>query len=111
MREKQRELEISIVKEMFRRYRDDSKEGPIRKAVNHLMREHAMLEKCVPDKTYKNRHNALVLKYMLERPMSDAEIIKQLEISNETLKLQLEKGFREIGFSLFWDIELLIEDY
>lgn len=92
-------LEIAgLIKKGMERYRTEPQEGTIRPVIDWLLRKHALLESDMQrDSFFKKRHNALVLKYVIESVMTDGEIQKKLGMTEKMYESQLRKGMYELA--------------
>ncbi|MCM1543103.1 MAG: hypothetical protein NC121_17845 [Blautia sp.] len=97
-----RQRERELVRQGLERYRTEPPDGNIRKCIDRLLQSHARWEKFMQgDPLFRKRHNALVLEYIISRPMKHAAIEKRLGISDNGFKNQLEKGISELAQILF----------
>jgi hypothetical protein len=106
--EKKHTAEKELIKQALERYRDEPLESNIRKGVEWLLNEHARLQDTVPEyerEQYRKRHNALVLKYIVEIRMSDNHIGKKLQASWGTVQNMVDKGISELSSICFGYIE------
>ena len=53
------------------------------------------------DDTFRIRHNAIVLEYIIKKPMTHVQIEKKLGISDGTFKRYIDTGIRELADILF----------
>lgn len=92
-------LEIAgLIQKGMERYRTDPPEGTIRPVIDWLLRKHALWESDMQrDSFFKKRHNALVLKYVIESVMTDGEIQKKLGMTEKAYESQLRKGMYELA--------------
>ena len=91
-----------VIREALNRYRFESAESTIRKYVDWLVRRHAELNHVMQqDDTYSIRHNAMVLEYIVKKPMSHVQIEKKLGISDGTFKRYIDTCIRELADILF----------
>lgn len=93
-------LEImEMIRKGLERYRTESSESNIRKYIDFLLRVHGKLKLASLDSQYKNRHNALVLEYIISKPMSQLQIMKRLGMGTgySTYRAQLDKGIGELA--------------
>lgn len=91
-----------VIREELKRYRFESAESTIRKYVDWLVRRHAELNHVMQqDDTYSIRHNAMVLEYIVKKPMSHVQIEKKLGISDGTFKRYIDICIHELADILF----------
>ncbi len=94
--------ESDLIRKGLERYRTEPPDSNIRKCIDWLLQRHARWEKFMQsDKFFRKRHNALVLEYIISRPMTHTAIEKRLGISDNGFKNQLEKGISELAQILF----------
>ena len=53
------------------------------------------------DETFRTRHNAIILEYIISKPMTHVQIEKKLGISDGTFKRYLDIGIAELAEILF----------
>ena len=93
---------VEVVREALNRYRFEPAESRVRKYVNWLVRRHAELNHLMQqDDTYGIRHNAMVLEYIVKKPMTHVQIEKKLGISDGTFKRYIDTCIRELADILF----------
>lgn len=93
-------LEImELIRKGLKRYRTEPPESNIRKYIDFLLRVHGKSKLASLDSQYKNRHNALVLEYIISKPMSQLQIMKRLGMGTgySTYRAQLDKGIWELA--------------
>ena len=92
-------LEIAgLIQKGMDQYRTEPPEGTIRPVIDWLLRRHALWESDMQrDSFFKKRHNALVLKYVIESVMTDGEIQKKLGMTEKMYESQLRKGMYELA--------------
>lgn len=92
-------LEIAgLIQKGMERYRTEPTEGTIRPVIDWLLRKHALLESDMQrDGFFKERHNAMVLKYVIKSPMTNREIQKMLGMTEKMYESQLRKGMYELA--------------
>lgn len=93
-------LEImELVRKGLERYRTEPPESNIRKYIDFLLRVHGKSKLASLDSRYKDRHNALVLEYIISKPMSQFQIMKRLGMGKNynMYRAQLEKGIWELA--------------
>lgn len=92
-------LEIAgLIQIGMEQYRTEPPEGTIRSVIDWLLRRHALWESDMQrDSFFKKRHNALVLKYVIESVMTDGEIQKKLGMTEKMYESQLRKGMYELA--------------
>jgi hypothetical protein len=92
-------LEIAgLIKKGMERYRTEPPEGTIRPVIDWLLRKHALLESDMQrDGFFKERHNAMVLKYVIKSTMTNREIQKMLGMTEKMYESQLRKGMYELA--------------
>ena len=67
-----------------------------------LVRRHAELNHVMQqDDTYSIRHNAMVLEYIVKKPISHVQIEKKLGISDGTFKRYIDICIHELADILF----------
>ncbi|RKI36264.1 hypothetical protein D7V86_25150 [bacterium D16-51] len=100
------ERERELIRQALERYRIEPPDSNIRKGIDWLLQRHARWERFMQsDPLFRKRHNALVLEYIISRPMTRTAIEKRLGISDNGYKNQLEKGISELAQILFWHRE------
>lgn len=92
-------LEIAeLIQKGMEQYRTEPPEGTIRPVIDWLLRKHALWESDMQrDSFFKKRHNALVLKYVIESVMTDGEIQKKLGMTEKMYESQIRKGMYELA--------------
>lgn len=91
-----------VIAEALTRYRTEPEESHIRQVVDWLIKRHAAIGKLVlQDETFRTRHNAIVLEYIISKPMTHVQIEKKLDISDGTFKRYLDIGIAELAEILF----------
>ena len=91
-----------MIKEALSRYRLEPAESRIKTYVDRLIKRHAEFEKIMQtDNTFCIRHNAIVLEYIIKKPMTHVQIEKKLGISDGTFKRYIDTGIRELADILF----------
>lgn len=91
-----------VIAEALTRYRTEPEESHIRQVVDWLIKRHAAIEKLMlQDETFRTRHNAIVLEYIISKPMTHVQIEKKLGISDGTFKRYLDIGIAELAEILF----------
>ena len=91
-----------VIAEALTRYRTEPEESHIRQAVIGLQNGNATIGKLMlQDETFRTRHNAIVLEYIISKPMTHVQIEKKLGISDGTFKRYLDIGISELAEILF----------
>lgn len=91
-----------VIAEALTRYRTEPEESHIRQVVDWLIKRHATIGKLMlQDETFRTRHNAIVLEYIISKPMTHVQIEKKLGISDGTFKRYLDIGISELAEILF----------
>lgn len=96
-----RQQEYDLIHEALERYRNAPAGSGIRDGLEYLIKKHRRVVSAVGGRLYRERHNALVLKYMISQPMTNVEIEKRLEISDNTFKRQIDRGIQELAVIFF----------
>lgn len=100
--EKEFAVEVEAIRGALSRYRFEPEGSRIRECVDWLIRRHAKLKHAMAfDNTYSIRHNAIVLEYIIKKPMTHNQIEKKLGISDGTFKRYIDTGIRELTDILF----------
>lgn len=106
-KEDKRRAMRDALKGLFERYRESEPGGAVRAVADMMLRVNI---KCAPpgDDLYRKRHNAVVLRYITEKPMADKEICKRLNIRAEKLESWIDKAMEDMmpGFYGvdFWEV-------
>ena len=91
-----------MVREALKRYRTEPEGSRIRKCIDWLIKRHADFEGVMQqDDTFRIRHNAIVLEYIIKKPMTHIQIVKKLGISDGTFKRYIDTGVKELADILF----------
>ena len=90
---------MGLIREGLERYRTEPPESNIRKYIDFLLHTHGKSKLSAFDAQYKNRHNALVLEYIISKPMSQLQIMKRLGmgIDYSAYRSQIDKGILELA--------------
>jgi hypothetical protein len=94
------EKEGEYIRQALEKYRNEPPESNIRKGIECLISVHAKRQESIPEwerEQYRKRHNALVLSYLIETPMSVNQISKRLQVSWQQVKALNEKGISELS--------------
>ena len=92
----QQEEIMKIIQKGLEQYRGSEADSSIRKMINYLIKRHKNVAK-VHSNQYRQRHNILVLKYMISSPIEDREIKKRLNVYGIEFEKQLNQGIQEIA--------------
>lgn len=93
------------LKGLFERYRESETGGFLCKVVDVLL---SVDIKCAPpnDDSFRKRHNAVVLRYITEKPITDKEICKRLGIPTWLLEDRIDIAIGDMMLS-FYGVEIL----
>lgn len=93
---------LEVITKALTRYRTEPEESHIRQVVDGLIKRHAAIGKLMlQDETFRIRHNAIVLEYIISKPMTHVQIEQRLGISDNTFKSYLNTGIKELAEILF----------
>lgn len=92
---------------LFENYRQAQPGSWTRKTVDILITTHR--DNADSDCWYKVRHNILVLRYVVTRPLTDKDICKRMGIRYNSFELALEKAFSEL-MVMYYGIEGIYPD-
>ena len=94
--------ERKLMRKALERYRTEQPDSTIRKVVDMLIRQHAdMKEVYGGDSTFSDRHNALVLKYIIANPFTNAQLCERFHLSHAGLDKWITKGINELAELFF----------
>lgn len=94
--------ERKLMRKAMERYRTEQPDSTIRKVVDMLIRQHADMKKvCGGDSTFTDRHNALVLKYIVANPFTNAQLCERFHLSHAGLDKWITKGINELAELFF----------
>ena len=104
----QRERERELIRQGLERYRTEPPDSNIRKGIDWLLQKHAAIQRCFSGselENFKKRHNAVVLQYIIARPMNRNQIGKRLKTNIYIPDNVIEQGISELAQILFgyWD--------
>lgn len=101
-REKLLAWERALIRKALERYRTEQPDSTIRKVVDILIRQHAGMKKVYGgDSTFTDRHNALVLKYIVANPFTNAQLCERFHLSHAGLDKWITKGINELAELFF----------
>lgn len=98
---RQQEEIMKIIQKGLEQYQGSEANSSIRKMIDYLMKRHKNVAK-IDSNQYRQRHNILVLKYMISSPIEDKEIKKRLNVYGAEFEKQLNQGLQEVA-ELFWE--------
>ena len=102
MQNQEQRFDVEVVREALKRYRTEPEGSRIRKCIDWLIKRHADFEGVMQqDDTFRIRHNAIVLEYIIKKPMTHIQIEKKLGISDGTFKRYIDTGVKELADILF----------
>ena len=106
--QRERERERELIRQGLERYRTEPPDSNIRKGIDWLLQKHAALQRCFSGselENFKKRHNAVVLQYIIARPMNRNQIGKRLKTNIYIPDNVIEQGISELAQILFgyWD--------
>ena len=93
------ETRLQFVRALLEQYRKARRGSWIREAVESLIRAHRETDTGIG--WYKIDHNIVVLKYLVEKPLTDREICKRLEISTASLEKGNTRTIKRMAVLLF----------
>lgn len=97
--------EMELIRKGLERYRTEPKESTIRKCIDWIIRKHDNLQNCYTGQEkvfFRKKHNALILRYIIEAPMTLNQIEKRLETSCYGPGNVLEKGIEDLTQIFFY---------
>lgn len=106
--QRERERERELIRQGLERYRTEPPDSNIRKGIDWLLQKHAAIQRCFSGselENFKKRHNAVVLQYIIARPMNRNQIGKRLKTNIYIPDNVIEQGISELAQILFgyWD--------
>ena len=106
--QRERERERELIRQGQERYRTEPPDSNIRKGIDWLLQKHAAIQRCFSGselENFKKRHNAVVLQYIIARPMNRNQIGKRLKTNIYIPDNVIEQGISELAQILFgyWD--------
>ena len=106
--QRERERERELIRQGLERYRTEPPDSNIRKGIDWLLQKHAAIQRCFSGselENFKKRHNAIVLQYIIARPMNRNQIGKRLKTNIYIPDNVIEQGISELAQILFgyWD--------
>lgn len=106
--QRERERERELIRQALERYRTEPPDSNIRKGIDWLLQKHAAIQRCFSGselENFKKRHNAVVMQYIIARPMNRNQIGKRLKTNIYIPDNVIEQGISELAQILFgyWD--------
>lgn len=106
--QRERERERELIRQGLERYRTEPPDSNIRKGIDWLLQKHAAIQRCFSGselENFKKRHNAVVMQYIIARPMNRNQIGKRLKTNIYIPDNVIEQGISELAQILFgyWD--------